>query len=171
MGTLYCHHMYTKLEGESDLGPGSCSGRARPRREIRRDNHSRYPGSGTLVWEPPVSGLGTTLFVVLRRPFLWSPPPLFSFVVRAAAANVNPHTRLSHMTPFSGRDWCTRERCRLMMQESQIFSEFPADDSQDFAASSRISQDSDDAQGSSTPPPTPLKPGACSTEASLQPRA
>jgi hypothetical protein len=46
-------------------------------------------------WYP---GLGTTL--------LGGPPdPLFSLVVRAAAANVNPRTRLSHMTeipPFLG---------------------------------------------------------------------
>jgi hypothetical protein len=45
--------------------------------------------------------------------------PLFSFVVRAAAANVNSRTRLSHMTPFSGRDWCTRERCRQNPRFSQ----------------------------------------------------
>ena len=59
---------------------------------------------------------------------------------------------------------------------------FPADDSQNFATGSRISQDfgfsekSDGAKDSSTPPPptwcllhrnlvrAPLKPGACSTE-------
>ena len=40
-------------------------------------------------------------------------------MARAATANVNPRTRLSHMTPFSGHDWCTRERCRPMMQNSQ----------------------------------------------------
>ena len=61
-------------------------------------------------------------FAVLRcpsqHPFCGPPSPLFSLVVRAAAANVNPRTRLSHMTPFSGRDWCTRERCRPMMQNS-----------------------------------------------------
>ena len=64
--------------------------------------------------------------------------PLFSLVARAAAAHVNPRTRLSHMTPVSGRDWCTRERCRLMMQKSQNFPEFP--------------RKSDGAKGSSTPP-------------------
>ena len=51
----------------------------------------------------------------------FGPAPVFSFVVRAAAANVKPRTRLSHMTPFSGRDWCTHERCRLMVQISQNF--------------------------------------------------
>jgi hypothetical protein len=68
--------------------------------------------------EPAVSGLGSTLLVVLRSLRGGSPGPLFSLVVRAAAAKVNPRTRLSHMTLFSGRDWCTRERCRLMMQNS-----------------------------------------------------
>ena len=50
-------------------------------------------------------------------------------------------TRLSHRTPFSGRDWCTRERCPLMMRKSRNFPEFPADDSKNFAASSRFFQD------------------------------
>ena len=86
------------------------------------------------------------------------------FAARAAAANVNPRTRLSHVTPFSGRDWCTRERCRPMMQKSHIFPEFPADDSQNFAAGSRIPQDFP--RKSEAPPPTPLRPGACCTEAS-----
>ena len=116
-------------------------------------NHSL----GTTLWEPLFGNhsLGTTL---------WE--PLFSvvLVVRAAAANVNPRTRLSHMTPFSGRDWCTRERCRLMMQESLIFPEFPADDSQNFATGSRIPQHFP--RKSEAPPPTPLRPGACCTEAS-----
>ena len=96
-----------------------------------------WPGNQpSLVWEAAVPGLGSS------RP--WSGKhsprglrggprgPLFSFVVRAAAANVNPRTRLSHMTPFSGCDWCTRERCRPVMQKSHIFPEFPADDSQDL---------------------------------------
>ena len=52
----------------------------------------------------------------------------------AAAANVNPRTRLSHMTLFLGRDWCTRERC-------QNFPEFTAGDSQNFATGSRFSQE------------------------------
>jgi hypothetical protein len=90
--------------------------------------------------------------------------PLFSFVVRAAAANVNPRTRLSHVTYFIVCDWCTRERCRPVMQKSQIFPEFPADDSQNFAAGSRIPQDFP--RKSEAPPPTPLRPGACCTEAS-----
>jgi hypothetical protein len=117
----------------------------------------REPWSGnhpSLVWEPPSLWSFAGLFC-------GRPAPLFSFV------NVNPHTRLSHMTPFSGRDWCTRERCRLMMQNSQIFPEFLADDPQDFAAGSRIPQDFPKVGGSSTPPPpTPLRPGACCTEAS-----
>ena len=82
----------------------------------------------------PVPGLGTTLLLSFCCPshtlFCGPRDPMFSLVVRAAAANVNPRTRLSHLTPFSGRDWCTRERCRLMMQNS----------SQDFAASSGFSQ-------------------------------
>jgi hypothetical protein len=73
-------------------------------------------------------------FASLRRPLFEVPATLCRpFVARAAAANVNPRTRLGHMTPLSGRDWCTRERCRLMM---------------------------------TPPPPTPLRPGACCTEAS-----
>ena len=68
------------------------------------------PWSGTyplLAWEPA--------FEVVHE------PPCHPFVARAAAANVNPRTRLSHMTPISGHDWCTRERCCLMMQKSQNF--------------------------------------------------
>ena len=67
---------------------------------------------GTLVWEPPFAAPSQPLFCGPRN-------PLFSFVVRAAAANVNSRTRLSHMTPFSGRDWCTRERCRQNPRFSQ----------------------------------------------------
>jgi hypothetical protein len=49
----------------------------------------------------------------LRSPLFVVPHPP-AFVARAAAANINPHTRLSHMTPFTICDWCTRERCRLI---------------------------------------------------------
>ena len=56
--------------------------------------------------------------------------PLCHFLACAALANVNPLTRLSHMTPFLGRNWCSRERCRLMMQHPRI----------DVATSSRIPQ-------------------------------
>ena len=117
-----------------------------------------------------VSWCGTHPLLVLYPTFLWS------FVVRAAAANVNPRTRLSHMTPFSGRDWCTRERC-------QKIPEFLADDFQNFATGSRISQDfprifrecqTTPRARAHTPthsPTPPLKPSACSTEAPLQPRA
>ena len=114
---------------------------------------------GSQAWEAPFAGLRGG-----------PPDPLFSVVVRAAAANVNPRTRLSHMTPFSGRDWCTRERCRPMMQNPQIFPEFPADDSQNFAASSefprifRQSQTTPHTTPTHSPTP-PLKPAACSTEA------
>ena len=90
-----------------------------------------YPGlaprSGTLrwpslAWYPPL--------------FLWFPEPP---VVRAAAANINPRTRLSHMTPHS----------RTMPSDdakNPEFPEFSADDCQDFP------RKSDDAQGLSTPP-------------------
>jgi hypothetical protein len=83
----------------------------------RSDKHpslvwEAWSGKPGLVWEAPFAAP--------------------SQVARAAAANVNPRTRLSHMTLFSGRDWCTRERCRPMMQKSQIFPEFPADDSQNL---------------------------------------
>ena len=58
--------------------------------------------SSTLVWYPPSAGfrwprnhpsqpLRSTLLVVPE-------PPCPPFVARAAAANVNPRTRLSHMT-------------------------------------------------------------------------
>jgi hypothetical protein len=53
--------------------------------------------------------------------FCGSRDPMFSPVVGAVAVNVYPRTRPSHVTEirlFSGRDWCTRERCRLMMQNS-----------------------------------------------------
>jgi hypothetical protein len=103
----------------------------------------RFQGCAVPVWS------GTQPLLVWYPSFLWSSAglfcgprdPLFSLVVRAAAANVNPRTRLSHMTPFIVCDWCTRERCRPMMQNSHIFPEFPAGDSQNFAAGSRISQD------------------------------
>ena len=99
-------------------------------------------------------------------PLAVPPPPCRPFVARAAAANVNPRTRLSYMTPFSGHDWCTRERCRN-------FPEFQADYSQNFATGSTISQDFPrKSDGAPTHSPTPpLKPGACSTEAPLKPRA
>jgi hypothetical protein len=92
-------------------------------------------GHGTLSsthpsqpWEPP--------FAAPLQPLRGGPPDPLSppFVVRAAAANVNPRTRLSHMTPFIVCDWCTRERCRLMMQNSLDFPEFPAGDSQNYAS-------------------------------------
>ena len=149
------------------------------------------PGACSLVWEAPVPGPGSLVWeawsgkhpsLVWEAPFaapsqpLFCGPrnPLFSFVVRAAAANVDPRTRLSHMTPFIVCDWCTRERCRPMMQNSHIFPEFPADDSQNFAASSTISQNFPriSRQSQTTPhttptrsPTPPLKPAACSTEA------
>jgi hypothetical protein len=73
-----------------------------------------FPGQGTTrLWSGKHPPCGS-----LRALSCGPRGPLFSFVVRAAAANVNPRTRLSHMTPFSGRDWCTRERCRPMMQKS-----------------------------------------------------
>ena len=99
------------------------------------------------------------------------PPPFAPFVARAAAANVNPRTRLSHVTEIPSLLGSSLVHARTMPSDDAKFLELPAGDSQDFAASSRISKDSDDAQGSSTPPPTPLKPGACPTEAPLQPRA
>jgi hypothetical protein len=47
--------------------------------------------SGTLVWHPgPVPRSGTRPSLVVSR------PPVAPFVARAAAANVNPRTRLSH---------------------------------------------------------------------------
>ena len=52
------------------------------------------PWSGTqplMVWYQPSAGIETPL---LRA-------PCRSFVARAAAANVNPRTRLSHITPLS----------------------------------------------------------------------
>ena len=82
--------------------------------------------AGTLHWPSPIlsrpwSGTHPLLsFAVLRS---WSSrgplDPLLPHCGHVAAANVNPCTRLSHMIPFLGRDWCTRERCRLMMQKSQ----------------------------------------------------
>ena len=54
--------------------------------------------------------------------------PLFSLLARAATTNVTLRTRLSYMTPFIVCDWCTRERYRLMMPNSQNFPEFSADD-------------------------------------------
>jgi hypothetical protein len=114
---------------------------------------------GTLAREPPFAVLRcpSPSFAVLRSSHFCGPvTPCRSFVARAAAANVNPSTRLSHMTPFSGRDWCTRERCRQMMQKSQIFPEFSADDSQNFAASSGFSQNFPRIfrQSQTTPTPT-----------------
>jgi hypothetical protein len=53
---------------------------------------------------------------LLSWSFCGSPAPLCPFLARAAAANVNPRTRLSHVKPLSGGDW---GRCRLMMQNSQ----------------------------------------------------
>ena len=98
----------------------------RTRRFYRNAASRLMTNPGQPALEVPSSGnpgLGTTLrcpslsFAVLRSLFFEVPaPPCRSFVVRAAAANVNPRTRLSHMTPFSGHDWCTRERCRLMMK-------------------------------------------------------
>ena len=59
-----------------------------------------WPGKHpSLVWEAPVPGLGSTL----RAPF--EVVPLFSFVVRAAAANVNPRTRLNHVTEIPPVLW------------------------------------------------------------------
>ena len=128
---------------ECTCGPRGCDFRAMPSlcRPVPSLVSRPWPGKQpSLVWEAP---------------FLWSSPscgpsqplfcgprdPMFSFVVRAAAANVNPRTRLSHVTSFIVCDWCTRERCRQNPRFSQIFPEFPADDPQDFAAGSRIPQD------------------------------
>ena len=71
-----------------------------------------FPGGSQVVprWFPGGSQVVPRWFPggsqVVPRWFPGGPPdPLFSVVVRAAAANVNPHTRLSHMTktpPFLG---------------------------------------------------------------------
>ena len=94
-----------------------CNFRAMPSLSRPVPSKTWYPGLGnTLLLSFAV--LCSTLLVVPRA-------PVFSLVVRAAAANVNPRTRLSHMTPFIVCDWCTRERCRLMMQKSLNFPEIP----------------------------------------------
>ena len=152
-----------------------------------------WPGKQpSLVCEPAVSGLGTSrpwsgkhpscgppLLVVLRSSLRGGPrDPMFSLVVRAAAANVNPRTRLNHMTSFIVCDWCTRERCRPMMQNPQIFPEFPADNSQDlrrarefprifpgFSDKVRRRPGLEHTTPARSPTP-PLKPAACYTEAS-----
>jgi hypothetical protein len=67
---------------------------------------SGKPSLGSLAREAAVSGLGSTGLwsgkhpsQPLRSTLRCGPRcPLFSLVVRAAAANVNPRTRLSHMT-------------------------------------------------------------------------
>jgi hypothetical protein len=46
----------------------------------------------------------------LRSTLLGVPEPLCpSFVAHVAAANINSHTRLSHVTEILGHDWCTHE--------------------------------------------------------------
>ena len=134
-----------------------------------------WPGNQpSLAREAAVSGLGSTL----RSPpqaFAGGPrDPMFSLVVRAAAANVNPRTRLSHMTLFSGRDWCTRERYRLMMQDSRNSlqmtprilrraREFPRI-LPGFSDKVRRRPGLEHTTPTHSPTP-PLKPAACSTEA------
>ena len=97
-----------------------------------------------------------------------------------AAANVNlqfqghavtfPSGPVQDVVPWSGKHpsavllqsfphsflWSPRPHAKI--------AEFPADDSQDFATGSRIPQDFP--RKSEAPPPTPLRPGACCTEAS-----
>ena len=70
---------------------------------------------GTLVWEPPFAAPSQPLFCGPRD-------PMFSLVVRAAAANVNPRTRLSHMTEnIASSRVVIGARFRPMMQKSQNF--------------------------------------------------
>jgi hypothetical protein len=112
-----------------------------------------------LAWYPP--------FVVL---LVLPPTPCRPFVACAAAANVNSHTRLSHMTSFIGCDWCTHERCRPMMQKSQNFRQMipralrlAREISQDFPRIFRESQTTPRARAPThnpTPTQPPLKPGA-----------
>jgi hypothetical protein len=111
-----------------------------------------------LVWHPPSAVLCRPPFVVLSWSSRGSPTPCCPIVASVAAANVNPCTRLSHMIPFLGRDWCTRERCRLMMQNSQnsmwmTLRIFPQ--AQEFHRILDFARKSDEAQGSSTPPSPP----------------
>jgi hypothetical protein len=122
----------------------------------------------------PVPGLGTTLLLSFCCPshtlFCGPRDPMFSLVVRAAAANVNPRTRLSHLTPFSGRDWCTRERCRLMMQIPPRILRRARDSLRTFPGFSEKVRRRPGLDHTHSPTP-PLKPGACSTEAPLKPSA
>jgi hypothetical protein len=75
-----------------------------------------------LVWHPSLAlSLCCPLLYSAALFLLFPRPPAAPFLARAAAANVNPRTRLSHMTPFIICDWCTREQYRLMMQKSQNF--------------------------------------------------
>jgi hypothetical protein len=75
----------------------------------------------------PAFGLAPSLLLSFCSPsllflcghFVVPPPPSRPFQARAAAADVNPRTRLSHMVPFIVCYWCTREQCPLMMQKCQ----------------------------------------------------
>jgi hypothetical protein len=99
--------------------------------------------SGTLVWYPPFSG---------------SPSPCRPLLARAAAANVNPRTRLSHPTPLSSVIGAPTEQCRLMMQKLQNSRQMIPRTCGELEILPVFSQDfprkSDGAQGSSTLSPT-----------------
>ena len=81
----------------------------------------REPWSGnqpSLVWEG--------LFAVLRSPFPGGPRgPMFSLVVRAAAANVNPRTRLSHVTEIPPLLGSSLVHARTMPSHDAKFPKFP----------------------------------------------
>jgi hypothetical protein len=68
--------------------------------------------------------------------------PMFSLVVRAAAANVKPRTRLSHVTKIPPLLGSSLVHPRTMPSRDAKIPEFPADDSQDFATGSRIPRES-----------------------------
>ena len=88
--------MGTGPEGVRGGIPSAISGLYRPCPALSR------LWSGTQVWHPPFADLRRPSLVVI---LLFSRPPPAPLLARAAAANVNPRTRLSHMTetpPFLG---------------------------------------------------------------------